>query len=103
MDSPDYDYESLSGPRDIRILKLMPGEENEDIYCELDCVSLDDKPEYEAISYVWGDPKMTRKIRCGRGVLDVTVNLYSVLHQIRSPTALRKLWADAVCEYFILF
>lgn len=49
-------YSSLDAARnEIRIAILQPGSWNDDIQVQLEVVSLDDKPEYTAVSYVWGD------------------------------------------------
>lgn len=58
--------ETPLGPKSpcIRILKLHPGANGSPIACTLRVVSLDDNPEYETLSYVWGDPKKTKPIHC---------------------------------------
>jgi hypothetical protein len=38
----------------IRSLSLFPGEFDDPIGAALHTVSLDDSPQYEALSYVWG-------------------------------------------------
>lgn len=67
------------------------------IVCDLNVASLDDLPTYEALSYTWGDPKITTAITVeGVGFL-ATENLFDFLSSLRSPTADRFLWADAIC------
>lgn len=44
---------------EIRFIKILPGSWDEPVSCELVYVSLDDKPDYVALSYAWGDPKVT--------------------------------------------
>src|SRR5205814_9983506 len=39
---------------------------DDDIKCSLKHVSLDSCPEYTALSYVWGDPKVTKPVRFSR-------------------------------------
>ena len=61
--------------REIRVLALRSGEVSDAIVCSLHVVVLDEKPEYEALSYAWGDPNVTEEI-CVDGVeVDVTLNL----------------------------
>jgi hypothetical protein len=43
----------------IRLLRLIPGENNEDIARYLIAISLDTKPRYEAISYAWAKSSNT--------------------------------------------
>ncbi|KAI4188652.1 MAG: hypothetical protein LQ346_005273 [Caloplaca aetnensis] len=95
-------YEPLPTNRAwIRLLTLHSDEGTDDtstLNCTLQAKLLDDV-EYEAISYVWGDPKQTRQIRCNGYVIDVTVSLYGALEKLQfcmgseTPT----LWADAIC------
>ena len=50
--------------RQIRLFHLEPSENVHD-QAEgfLEIVSLDDNPRYEALSYAWGDPKITSTIK----------------------------------------
>ena len=58
---------------------------------------LHENVEYEALSYVWGDPNVTRPISCGSTQLNVTVNLFAALLAVRSCSYPRLLWVDAIC------
>lgn len=60
-------------------------------------VELEHAPEYEAISYAWGDPENTMPIFCNGRELGVTVNLIDAFVRVRHPDRPRTLWADAVC------
>jgi Heterokaryon incompatibility protein (HET) len=81
----------------IRILILLPGNFNDDIRGFLVAIPLDSKPEYMALSYVWGDAKDTVPIFLNGQEVFVTKNLASALRQLRDPTGLYKIWADALC------
>ncbi|KAF2246905.1 heterokaryon incompatibility, partial [Trematosphaeria pertusa] len=59
--------------------------------------SLDEKPTFEALSYVWGDPQSRKRIRCSGKNLSVTRSLALALNRIRNPTTSRIVWADAIC------
>lgn len=48
--------------KEIRLVMLCSGNFEDDILCSLSKVSLDDKLSYEALSYVWGDQRITRRI-----------------------------------------
>jgi hypothetical protein len=60
-------------------------------------VSLDDNPDYETLSYVWGDSRHTKSITVGGEIFNATDNLFDFLGCLRQPTAVRFLWADAIC------
>ncbi|KAI4223034.1 MAG: hypothetical protein LQ349_007509 [Xanthoria aureola] len=79
-------------------LRLDATDANSTIVCTLQTVLLDDAI-YEAISYVWGDPKHTRQILCNGYLLDVTVSLYGALQRLRRLPEIghRNLWTDAIC------
>lgn len=80
-----------------RYLVLEPGSGCEPLACALHMAQLDDFPEFEAISYVWGSPERTERIKCNGRDLPITINLHAVLRHIRLPTAPRILWADSIC------
>ncbi|KAG9232364.1 heterokaryon incompatibility protein-domain-containing protein [Amylocarpus encephaloides] len=81
-----YSYQSLlPDPGNIRLLRLKPDEdETAPIQCELFNYSLQKSNKgtllYEALSYVWGDPKETSTIR---------LDGYRSIERI--------IWVDAVC------
>ncbi|OCK95116.1 HET-domain-containing protein [Cenococcum geophilum 1.58] len=54
-------------------------------------------PEYEALSYTWGDQSVLRPIQVNNREFNVTQNLYSALHRFRKSDEKRALWTDAVC------
>jgi hypothetical protein len=95
---------------EIRLLQILPSASAlSTVNCRLNTVSLEDSPEYVALSYLWGDPTVTRNIRVNDCVIPVTTGLESALRQIRatlfgssaSESVLRDLpsqfWIDAVC------
>jgi hypothetical protein len=83
--------------RSIRRLHLQPGEADAEIACHLETVSLEDDPDYEAISYCWGSANDTCEAICNRSRVLITHNLWKALRDIRSPNKVRILWADALC------
>jgi len=58
-------------------------------------------PRYETISYVWGDPVKSSRIRVddanGSYKLAVTQSLSTVLRYLRYSDHTRTLWIDAIC------
>ncbi|KAI0131820.1 heterokaryon incompatibility protein-domain-containing protein [Xylariales sp. AK1849] len=81
----------------IRLMKLHKGIGADPIVCSLQVASLDDDPEYESLSYVWGDPTRTVPINVGGERFDATENLVEFLRCLRLQTADRLVWADAIC------
>lgn len=54
-------------------------------------------PEYEALSYCWGDDTNKLPILVDNKTLHVTKNLRSALRHLRHSSRPRLLWVDAVC------
>lgn len=80
----------------IRILILEPGAWDTLIKCDLRTECLDDQPEYEALSYVWGAASILKPISlCGHEHL-ATANLETALRHLRQEDAARILWVDAL-------
>lgn len=93
-----YVYSPLEAPRQqIRLLNLLPGNPHDEITCKLQVFTLSDKPRYEALSYVWGDPKVTLAIVVDNHSLQVTTNLHSALQHLCQPLESRWVWIDAIC------
>jgi heterokaryon incompatibility protein (HET) len=96
-----FEYEPLPRGDDgqwIRLIELHRGQGSDGIECRIRHVNLADNPQYEAISYCWGDPTITSTIECSNNrQLTVTANLYAALSAIRFKDESRLLWADALC------
>ena len=85
--------------KEFRTLLLEAGEGEDRVCCELQHVSLQDypKPQYETISYVWGDPAVRGTIFVHGRATDVPASTERVLKRFRNPVRDRVLWIDAVC------
>lgn len=91
-------YEPLvHGEAQVRLLTLHPGQFDEDIRCSLHAVSLTSKPQYEALSYVWGDAAETLPVIVDSHEKQVTTNLEAALRHLRWQEKPRILWIDAIC------
>jgi hypothetical protein len=105
-----YTYTPLDeARREIRLLHVFPKPNHREdtintvndntIYCSFSIVSLDNPPEFEALSYAWGDPKQVVSIWLEGHKIQVTMNLHCALDNLRftEEEGLRVLWADALC------
>jgi hypothetical protein len=82
----------------IRLLHLSSASsEDETIKCGFSIALLDDKPEYEALSYVWGDMNDTALAEVDGHRMTITTNLHSALKHLRHKDEDRVLWVDALC------
>ena len=77
---------------------LLPGRDRAPLSCSLRIVSLSEPPDYEALSYTWGEPIFSASIECStEGQLPITENLSTALFHLRLADRLRVLWIDAIC------
>jgi hypothetical protein len=119
-------YEPVdSNEHEIRLLKILPLQRNsteasltdparlmsspfasapeEIVTCTLEVVSLHKCPNYLALSYTWGDPKILKSIQIksvndkSKRTFEVTVNLDTALRHIRQERNPVCIWADAIC------
>ncbi|KAB5532558.1 heterokaryon incompatibility protein-domain-containing protein [Coniochaeta sp. 2T2.1] len=94
----DAVYAPLVASDAFRLMILQPGQRQDPIIVHLRSVSAATSlPQYDAISYVWGNPEETVPILCNSLPKRITVNLHAALVQVRSPQVPRLLWADALC------
>ncbi|KUI68532.1 Heterokaryon incompatibility protein 6, OR allele [Cytospora mali] len=84
---------------EIRLLSLQPSKNIDGpIACSLSTISLDDKPLFEALSYVWGGATATADIFVDGVAFSATTNLHDALKHIRPRTGdPRIMWIDAIC------
>ncbi|KAK3387871.1 heterokaryon incompatibility protein-domain-containing protein [Podospora didyma] len=82
----------------IRLLTIHPAEDsNSEVKCNLQLVSLDDGPLYNALSYVWGDPTLSSHITVDGERFRIPENLSVALRQIRNNCEPVVFWIDALC------
>ncbi len=87
MDMSAYTYKPLPvAGRHIRVCRLLPPREegDETIAVTVHVVNLDSRPQYSALSYVWGDPADKSPITVDGKQLYVCSSLVSFLHQLRA-------------------
>lgn len=84
--------------REIRLVHVEAARDVlEPLHCNLSIVSLDREPQYEALSYVWGDPNVRKPILLNGEPFSVTLNLEAALRALRLPDQVRTIWIDALC------
>ncbi|KAM0694277.1 hypothetical protein Q7P36_006404 [Cladosporium allicinum] len=106
--------EKLLSSRHIRLVKLLPpghpgdsqryseSPQSRQLHCEvyqasLDDISSDGQPLFAALSYVCGNPALTRYVWCGQDCIPTTQNLFDALRHVRHDDRPRLLWADGLC------
>ena len=92
-----YERKLDSQHREIRTLTLKRGNYNDELSCILKVVSLNNAPQYEALSYAWGAANDAQSIRVNDKTIAVTKNLEIALRYLRKSATDRILWIDAIC------
>lgn len=94
-----FRYSSLRNEGNIRLLRVLPGQPNDTIECELVETSIDSNPQelrYTAISYCWGDPTYSQPILINRQEHLTTKSAKEVIQHVRDLADSRLVWIDAV-------
>lgn len=84
---------------DIRLVSLHPGTWDAPLRLTIShepLLSPHLRP-YTALSYCWGDPKITKPISLDGIAYPATVNLESALRHLRDAQAEKLMWIDALC------
>ena len=83
----------------IRVLHLNPGERDDQIEGSLKLLDLgtEPPPQYDCISYVWGNLGSTRSAIVNQKDVAITGSLHEVLRHLRSKSKALTVWADALC------
>lgn len=76
---------------------MEPGNGGQTISSSLKIVNLDETPDFEALSYVWGSNIKQKTIICDDTPVQITDTLFEALCRIRHPLERRMVWADAIC------
>jgi Heterokaryon incompatibility protein (HET) len=93
----------LTEPPSIRLIEFeLGGDQNSKIRLKMDAYKIHFQPDYDAISYHWGEYRNLVDIYINGHDYPVTENLHNALQQFRSNqrssnTVKKKLWIDAIC------
>lgn len=91
-----FEYSPISSD-EIRILTLLPGDEDDDLWGYFETARLDDMPDYQALSYTWGAAVFDKILHLVDGDVSITSNLHTALLQLRDSEIALRMWIDAVC------
>ena len=98
MSNRSYQYRPLDTDRaSIRLIKLQPGQTIDALHCEIEHVSLQDSPIYDALSYSWGISADDIDLISPEGSFKIRQSIEQALKQLRHPGTQRRLWIDVVC------
>ena len=88
-----------SAQEQFRTLELYKGRSKDGVKCSTRTVSFQSvpAPEYETVSYCWGDAKKRAFIEVDGTQLDVPASSEAVLRRLRLKYRNRVVWIDAVC------
>ncbi|KAF2144178.1 uncharacterized protein K452DRAFT_154350 [Aplosporella prunicola CBS 121167] len=92
-----FEYPLLQELTQIRLLRIKPGKLGDPLVCELYPITMDSDPEYESLSYAWGDKTITVEIECQKSRMNIAHSLHDALQRIRDRHEDRVVWADAIC------
>lgn len=100
MASHLYDVVPIdTSKREIRLIELLPGQDDDVINCIFHCRRLEDEAfEFAALSYTWGEQTTaTCTIYIDGREFNARHNLWLFLKQERQNGIPRLLWIDAIC------
>ncbi|KAJ9621932.1 hypothetical protein H2203_006813 [Taxawa tesnikishii (nom. ined.)] len=82
----------------IRVLDLLPGQDDDTINVNLQVVSVENSGPYKALSYTWGSTTSgLQRIACNGHDFMATANLFTALKRFRDPEQTQRMWVDAIC------
>jgi hypothetical protein len=90
-------YDRMVVPTEIRLLRLYPNPFNRVVRCRMEHHTLDQAPDYEAISYNWGDSTKTQKILIDGKWFKVTQNAHDALYNRSFFAMTKRVWIDSAC------
>lgn len=83
--------------REIRLVHLCLNDQKQ-ITGSLQVVSLDHAPDFDALSYVWGDQDVTENMILDGTTVTLTTNLHAALLSLLRKRAINKpIWVDRLC------
>lgn len=91
-------YQPIRNPREVRLVKILPGARRAKVKCDLEHAFLDhDLPEYDALSYCWGDASQKVSVTCNEQSLEITKDLFTAILRFRHKDKTIRIWIDQLC------
>jgi hypothetical protein len=82
----------------IRLVRIQAGSQDDDVSVCMRVHPLNEVAmQYEALSYVWGNPEPSRNIFVNKVEVPVNPSLYDALVSLRQRDSIRLVWIDAIC------
>jgi hypothetical protein len=101
IDSPSFKYPPLHSSTMIRLLKLQNDTKDRSlITCQITDTELSTAPPYDAVSYVWGNPKASASLLVGPvedSCIPIAENARCVLAAVTPLEGTRYIWMDSIC------
>ena len=91
-----FEYDKPLEAREIRLLEVVEGHDKDPLQVRLSTHEFE-AAEFDALSYVWGDPSSKIEIHCNDLSFAVTDNLHAALLERRRRHITSPLWVDALC------
>lgn len=90
-------YTEALDHKSIRLAELEAGDPTDPIRCFLKQERLNDRLDFQALSYEWKQEYGCAEVHCNGFALKVTRNLVDALKSLRHRSKNRHLWIDAIC------
>jgi hypothetical protein len=93
-------FNPLETPMSIRLLETLPCLDREEpVLCRLQSTRIENQPEFEALSYVWGNKNSEQNVHVNGFEQPITQNLVNILATLRAQEQGQTpwLWVDALC------
>ncbi|KAH8643121.1 hypothetical protein IG631_00584 [Alternaria alternata] len=97
MELPPFQYQSLAGSNQIRLITILHREQDSAMELELEHVEMNSSPRYECLSYAWGHNDSGRLITVNGSSFLVSSTLHVALEHLRYRSQECKIWIDAIC------
>ncbi|KAF2774145.1 HET-domain-containing protein [Teratosphaeria nubilosa] len=81
----------------IKLCSILDGNRHDPLACSLRAVNLSQRPVYQCISYVWGDPNDQETMQLDGKSVPAPSSLVALLLRLRGSTAASDLWVDTLC------
>jgi hypothetical protein len=99
---PHHIYETLAAESSFRLFCLEKKQDlssglSEEVKIHLFEATLEDPPEYEAVSYAWNRDGPDSSIICNGHLLPVASNVKAMLHDLQKAGSIGTFWIDSIC------